>query len=157
MKANPIPQLNNEQKGKFISKIEFSKGCWNWIGGKERGYGTLNTHGKRYAAHRVSFQLFRNEVIPLDMTIDHVCRNKICVNPFHLEVVSVSENVKRASPFFFNNFKTHCKNGHPFSEENTYRRAGRYPDRIVRHCMECRRRTLREFRRREKLSRPMMS
>lgn len=157
MKAKQLPKLNNEQIGLFISRIQFSTGCWNWIGRIERGYGTINICNDRFAAHRMSYELFRRETIPLDMTIDHLCRNRVCVNPYHLEVVTLSENVKRASPYFFNNFKTHCINGHAFTKENTYLREGRTPGKYVRHCMECRRQKLRAFRQKIKSASPVMT
>lgn len=70
-------------------------GCWTWTGSKHPlGYGMAKALGERYA-HRVSYRLHRGP-IPEGLTIDHLCRNRSCVNPAHLEVVSLAENIRRA-------------------------------------------------------------
>ncbi len=119
-------------RGSAISRFKLQyevmdDGCWNWNGSLTRdGYGRLLHNGKRTAAHRFSYQLYRCQ-IPEGLVIDHLCRNRQCVNPFHLEAVTFLENVRRGL------FATQltCKRGHPLDEINTYRHDG------VRHCRKC--------------------
>ena len=111
--------------------------CWEWTGqvGHHR-YGTLyDTDRKRHnVAHRISYELFVGS-IPKGLTIDHLCRNRRCVNPAHLEAVTMRENVLRSDgPTAINARKTHCLNGHPYDEENTLVSA-----RGGRDCRTCRR------------------
>lgn len=76
------------------------------------------------------------------MTLDHLCRNRLCVNPEHLEVVSRGENVLRGVGVTAENKrKTHCAHGHEFTTENTYRYGNK------RHCRTCRTENMRERRR----------
>ena len=76
---------------KFYLKDSITK-CWNWIGSKDRyGYGRFGKHQK---AHRAVFEYLKKE-IPKEMDLDHLCKNKSCVNPKHLEIVTNQENVQR--------------------------------------------------------------
>lgn len=95
--------------------------CWKWQGYKFAGYGRLRYKGIRtQKAHRVIYQLL---VGPLSdsLTLDHLCRNRDCVNPAHLEPVSLQENLRRGVGVgSVNKAKTHCRNGHPYRYGNTY-------------------------------------
>jgi hypothetical protein len=81
-----------------------------------------------WVAHRISYRECIGE-IPEGLTLDHLCKNKLCVNPAHLEVVTAEENLSRVERVP----KSHCKNGHPFDEANTYIR----PDHGTRQCRRC--------------------
>ncbi len=107
-------------------------GCWNWIGHIARnGYGTLCVDGKTTAAHRASYGAFVGP-IPTGLDIDHLCRNRKCCNPQHLEAVTRSVNVLRASKR--GAYKTHCVHGHPYDEANTGLRKDRPGQRYCRAC-----------------------
>ena len=111
-------------------------GCWEWIGGRATGgYGKLTHEGKCTVAHRWSYQYFVGP-IPEGMQLDHLCRNRGCVNPQHLEPVTPRTNLLRGEGTWasVNAAKTHCPQGHEYTEGNTYRHAdGR------RVCIACRR------------------
>jgi hypothetical protein len=86
-------------------KIDDKTGCWNWYGsgaGKTYdkdsgtgGYGQLRVHGQSWMAHRWSYEQKYKLKLTTEDTLDHLCRNTRCVNPDHLEKVSLTENVKR--------------------------------------------------------------
>lgn len=112
--------------------------CTMWTGAvQSRGYGsTTNGKGGSMLAHRKAWEAV-NGPIPPGLTIDHLCRVRLCVNPEHMEVVTTAENTRRA-----NAAKTHCKQGHPLSGDNlatTVKADGR--ERRV--CIECRRAAVR--------------
>lgn len=93
--------------------------CWEWPGSKVSGYGTINADGETQRAHRVVYEAVVGP-IPDGLVLDHLCRNRCCVNPAHLEPVSFAENVLRGeSPPAINARKTACDNGHEFTPENT--------------------------------------
>lgn len=114
---------------RFWSKVKKTKSCWNWIGAKDSdGYGQFK-HKKQFKAHRFAYELIKGK-ISKGLQIDHLCRNRKCVNPDHLEAVTPLENQLRG--ISKNRNKTHCKQGHPFDVINTYfRKNGR------RQCRMC--------------------
>ena len=95
--------------------------CWEWSAGVGwNQYGRFWCNGKTLKAHRVSYEMLVGP-IPKGLTIDHLCSNPRCVNPAHMEPVTMRENVMRGdTPAARNASKTSCVNGHPFDETNTY-------------------------------------
>jgi hypothetical protein len=121
---------------RFLEKIEASEdGCWNWTAGITRkGYATFwdQVQNRDRRAHRWAYEWFIGP-IPEGLQIDHLCRNRRCVNPTHLEPVTARENTFRGVTIAARNAaKTHCPSGHPFDETNTYRRKS------GRDCRACR-------------------
>ena len=109
---------------RLLSKaiINPETGCWEWAGAKTpSGYGTLRRDGRTVYAHRTAYDLIER-AIPAGLVIDHLCRNRACINPAHLEPVSQRENMMRSPVALaaLNAQKTCCKHGHEFTSENTY-------------------------------------
>jgi len=122
---------------RFMSFVDKDiDGCWLWTGGKTgNGYGQFWMDGKKTLAHRVSYTLMAGPIGD-GLTIDHLCRVRECVNPSHLEVVTLRENCGRA--INHNTVKTHCRNGHEYTPENTVIRF--HPDgHNFRTCRACQR------------------
>lgn len=132
--SNPVGAASVLER--FNSKYEEDEnGCWVWIGAMSSvGYGRFKVSGRLVSPHRWSYENFVGP-IPENLVIDHLCRNRRCVNPQHLEAVSHRENVLRGiGPTAFNARKTHCPSGHLLSGPNLYLTPqGR------RACFECQR------------------
>lgn len=105
---------------KFHAKYQVIDGCWIWQGALlNSGYGLFTDEtGKAVTAHRWSYRHFKGQ-IPAGLVIDHICRNPACVNPRHLQAISQSDNIKRSLLVKMRGARTHCKNGHEFTPENT--------------------------------------
>lgn len=111
-------------------------GCWEWHTGRDtNGYGIYILRGKQSRAHRVSYEEYIGP-IPEGLVLDHLCRNRSCVNPQHLEPVTVLENARRGS---IPNSK-YCRNDlHEMTAENVIRRGG------FRHCRACEKARLQRY------------
>ena len=89
-------------------------GCWYWGGHLDRdGYAKIHVGDRPRMAHRVAYELARGP-IPDGMVIDHLCRNRECTNPAHMELVRSRENTMRSpvAPASVNSKMTHCREGH---------------------------------------------
>lgn len=81
----------------FWARVAFTAdGCWEWQGAKQSaGYGLVGRGGRMLLTHRRAYELVTGETIPPGLTIDHLCRNRDCCNPDHMEIVSRAENGRR--------------------------------------------------------------
>ena len=89
--------LRTPEAERFWAKVSKTPTCWLWIGAKhEKGYGRFaRAGGTKIAAHRWAYEDAMGCPVPAELTIDHLCRNVSCVNPAHLEPVTIRENVQR--------------------------------------------------------------
>lgn len=132
---------------RFFNKIEKhrSSDCWLWTAGLDhKGYARFrDDSGKKVRAHRWAYEWFRSP-IPEGLHIDHLCRNRHCQNPWHMDLVTNAENQQRGLVNQCKH-KTHCVNGHPLSGENLHITA-----KGARRCLECNRQQCREYYHRRK-------
>lgn len=117
-------------------RLDHATGCHEWTktitGG---GYGYLVVDGANRPAHRYAYELAFGP-IPAGLQIDHLCRNRKCCNPAHLEAVTQRTNILRGvGVSAINLAKTHCPAGHPYVEGNIYYEGAQ---RAFRRCRECR-------------------
>lgn len=106
--------------------------CWIWTASLSRsGYGRFSVATAKWvAAHRWAFESLRAPV-PVGLDLDHLCRTRACVNPWHLDPVTRQVNLGRGQHWSAQ--KTRCRNGHEFTEANTYRNPEGH-----RECRTCR-------------------
>jgi hypothetical protein len=118
---------------RFVRPV-LETGCWLWTGSLDsHGYGKFSIKHRSIPAYRFSYETFVGPRPP-GATLDHLCRNRRCVNPAHLEPVANRINILRGvSPAAVNAHKTHCKTGHPFDSANT-----RITRQGHRECITCR-------------------
>lgn len=132
---------------RFWSKVDKTDSCWEWRGYLTKGYANFRVAPQsrpdlqqKALAHRVAYELLVGH-IPDGMQLDHLCRNRRCVNPEHLEPVTQQENIRRGEVGLNMSSKTHCPSGHEYVEINTYiDKAG------ARVCRACKRDHARRYR-----------
>lgn len=138
--------LSTTLEERFWMKVEKTDTCWIWTGAKAtNGYGRFKTPERVVQAHRFSYELVKGK-IPEGLVMDHRCRVRACVNPAHLEAVTIWENNWRAMPYGLRMVPgTHCFKGHLLSEDNLYH--GFNGDMPYRRCKKCTRETSNRLRR----------
>ena len=130
--------------------LENEQGCWIWQKGKtHNGYPLVSVARVMRYAHRLQYERTKGP-IPPGMDLDHLCRNRDCINPEHLEPVTRSENLRRGAGAQMLRARhaavTHCPQGHPYNAENTYLR----PNGRGRLCRLCQRAAKKSYRERRK-------
>ena len=118
----------------FSKKISIlENGCWEWTARRfSNGYGQFWDGARNRLAHRWSYEHHVGS-IPDDLCLDHLCRNRACVNPEHLEPVTLGEHLRRGDTITARRAaQTHCIHGHALSGNNLIRRRNG-----TRHCREC--------------------
>ena len=159
---NPIPWLPDPEQRRLLARLldhvvrlpERDGGCWLWTASHnvQTGYGQMHVirDGRKHtvAAHRIAYELLVGP-IPDDMEIDHLCRNRWCCNPEHLEVVTRSENVRRGMhPHAILHRNSICKSGTHSLDDPDH--AGMHPD-GTRYCRTCHRANTRAWKQARKL------
>lgn len=133
---------------RFFAKVspEPNSGCWLWTGTlTSDGYGIFTWGGRRERAHRAAWKL-TGRVIPEGLVIDHLCRVRCCVNPDHMRVCTIGENVRAG--IHRNRRKFRCDSGHDFDAKNTGIEV--VNGATWRYCRACKLRRMRATRERQR-------
>lgn len=143
LRLKPRPTVED----RFWAKVDKrgSDECWQWTAVRSwGGYGLFNDGRAHCHAHRFAYELLVGP-IPEGKQLDHLCRNRTCVNPAHLEPVTQQENIRRGDCGKHTREKTHCPQGHPYAGDNLYVT----PD-GRRECRQCRRAAQERFHRKKR-------
>lgn len=127
-------------------EVDAATGCWTWVGTlNSNGYGRVQFRGRVMAAHRAMWIRERGE-IPPGLDLDHLCRNRRCTNPDHLEPVTREVNLRRGTNTRATD--THCANGHLWADDNERR----HQTDGSRVCATCMRLSARNYQRRSRVA-----
>lgn len=114
--------LNRAEQAHLMRRVAIDPetGCWNWTGGTNSngyGWGQKGPGQPKRVMHRIMWEAHNNGPIPDGLQLDHLCRNRLCCNPAHLEPVTNAQNTTRQD--HANRRKSHCPQGHEYTKENT--------------------------------------
>lgn len=128
--GDPMPRL--------LARVSITEdGCWQIDRVDQFGYGRIYFEGRMSSTHRVAYLIFRGP-IPSGLQLDHLCRNRGCANPEHLEVVTQRENIARGdSPSAVTRRTKLCKRGHPFVGANIRLRRYLKTGQVKAECRAC--------------------
>lgn len=136
--------MNEEQLSRFVAKVkQLDGGCWEWTAARlPSGYGQFRRHRDPDAyAHRWSYRYFVGEIAD-GYHVDHLCGNKWCVNPTHLEAVAPEQNARRGGEPHHEKLgvslewaeRTHCRNGHEAGDWYVVSRSNGIVSRVCKKC-----------------------
>lgn len=143
-----VADWRDTRDGKRIAgHVKVVGGCWEWTGYRiHNGYGLTWLSGRKMLAHRAAYTLAVG-AIPAGRVLDHLCRNRACIRPDHLEAVTIRTNTMRGDTIPARHAaRTHCLRGHQYTPDNTTTRAG------YRRCRTCLREHVRAQRARKALA-----
>lgn len=148
------PYLAASLRRRFAERItpEPFSGCILWTGRlTTKGYGVISTGQKERSAHRIAYE-WHFGPIPEGLQVHHKCKTRSCVNPLHMQLVTHLEHIALEDRQAKIKARTHCSNGHEYTEENTImrERVDKYGLRTFRTCRECGRIAARNFLRRKR-------
>lgn len=123
-KADPLDRV-------LSKRLITGGGCWEYTGARRNGYGAVGVDDRTVYVHRYVYERLVGP-IPPGLVLDHLCRNRACFNPAHLEPVTQRENCRRGERA--GQRVSRCKHGHSYTDDNTYTNPQGY-----RCCRQCRR------------------
>lgn len=149
MRSTIQERIEVKWSGWQFVEIRGDNECWPWLGATlDSGYGYTIFQGKRQVSHRVVYTLMVGP-IPEGLQLDHLCRNRWCQNPWHVEPVTAKVNIQRGLSGYATGAqyraRTHCPQGHPYDEVNTIHLKGNR-----RWCKQCKLAEQRRRRERQK-------
>ena len=111
--------MDDEDKQRLLNGFVTEDGCWIWTRGcAVGGYGSIYIDGKLRRAHRACYELIYDVILTPDQFLHHLCKNKACVNPRHLECTAQYTHADSAT--YGNKEKKYCPHGHKYTPENTH-------------------------------------